>query len=195
MGDDKNPTLSMLVYTGDLGIDSGDAAVGLRARQVQRRAGEEGRTASRSGSTSSPARPCSSPTGWARSTFEGVQAAGCGSRSARPPARGSPSAGVVLALIGLLGSLFIRPRRVWVRARREGEGTMVEVAALDRSGNGEMTEILDEHRRPSCERTERGMSNGDVGDPQRPGDRGGRASSTSWPCWSTSSSGRRCASG
>ena len=27
--------------------------------------------------------------------------------------------GVVLALVGLLGSLFIRPRRVWVRARRQ----------------------------------------------------------------------------
>ena len=36
------------------------------------------------------------------------------------PGKGIALAGVVLALLGLLGSLFIRPRRVWVRARREG---------------------------------------------------------------------------
>jgi cytochrome c biogenesis protein len=53
--------------------------------------------------------------------------------------------GVVLALIGLLGSLFIRPRRVWVRVRREdelGQGTLVEAAALDRSGGGEVSDVL-----------------------------------------------------
>jgi cytochrome c biogenesis protein len=50
--------------------------------------------------------------------------------------------GVVLALIGLLGSLFIRPRRVWVRARRVDGSTLVEVAALDRSGGGELTAVL-----------------------------------------------------
>ena len=50
--------------------------------------------------------------------------------------------GVVLALIGLLGSLFIRPRRVWVRARRSDGGTLVEVAALDRSGGGDLAPVL-----------------------------------------------------
>jgi cytochrome c biogenesis protein len=47
-------------------------------------------------------------------------------------------------LIGLLGSLFIRPRRVWVRVRREGDGTLVEVAALDRSGGGDVSVVVDE---------------------------------------------------
>ena len=41
-------------------------------------------------------------------------------------------------------SLFIRPRRVWVRARREGGVTMVDVAALDRSGGGDVTDVLAE---------------------------------------------------
>jgi cytochrome c biogenesis protein len=49
---------------------------------------------------------------------------------------------VILALVGLLGSLFIRPRRVWVRARRKGGTTLVEVAALDRSGGGDLTAVL-----------------------------------------------------
>jgi cytochrome c biogenesis protein len=50
----------------------------------------------------------------------------------------------VLALIGLLGSLFIRPRRTWVRARREGGVTLVEVAALDRSGGGDVSGVIDD---------------------------------------------------
>ena len=50
--------------------------------------------------------------------------------------------GVVLALVGLLGSLFIRPRRVWVRARRHDGTTLVEVAALDRSGGGDLAPVL-----------------------------------------------------
>jgi len=50
--------------------------------------------------------------------------------------------GVVLALIGLLGSLFIRPRRVWVRARETADGTLVEVAVLDRSGNDEVGAVV-----------------------------------------------------
>ena len=56
----------------------------------------------------------------------------------RTPGKLVALGGVVLALIGLLGSLFIRPRRVWVRARRDEEGTLVEVAGLDRSGNGDV---------------------------------------------------------
>ena len=50
--------------------------------------------------------------------------------------------GVVLALVGLLGSLFIRPRRVWVRARRGDGTTLVEVAALDRSGGGDLAPVV-----------------------------------------------------
>ena len=50
--------------------------------------------------------------------------------------------GVSLALAGLLGSLFIRSRRVWVRARRVDGGTLVEVAALDRSGGGDTATVV-----------------------------------------------------
>ena len=52
--------------------------------------------------------------------------------------------GVVLALLGLLGSLFIRPRRAWVRATRDGEGTLVEVAVLDRAGGDDVSVVLAE---------------------------------------------------
>ena len=43
-----------------------------------------------------------------------------------------PLAGTVLGLAGLIGSLAVRPRRTWVRARREGSRTVVHVAVLDR---------------------------------------------------------------
>ncbi|HZP15761.1 MAG TPA: cytochrome c biogenesis protein ResB, partial [Nocardioides sp.] len=45
--------------------------------------------------------------------------------------------GVSLALFGLMGSLFIRPRRVWVRATPTAGGTLVEIASLDRTGGGD----------------------------------------------------------
>ncbi len=62
----------------------------------------------------------------------------------RTPGKLVALGGVVLALIGLLGSLFIRSRRIWVRARREGDGTLVEVAALERSGGGDVAAVLAE---------------------------------------------------
>src|SRR4029079_2938174 len=48
--------------------------------------------------------------------------------------------GVVLGLVGLLASLFIRPRRMWVRARREGGGTLVEVGGPRRRAGGDLTD-------------------------------------------------------
>ena len=51
--------------------------------------------------------------------------------------------GVVLALLGLLASLFIRPRRTWVRARRNDQGsTDVEVAVLARAGGDDVSAVL-----------------------------------------------------
>jgi cytochrome c biogenesis protein len=40
--------------------------------------------------------------------------------------------GILLAILGLMGSLFIHPRRTWVRVRTVDGRTVVEVAGLDR---------------------------------------------------------------
>lgn len=40
--------------------------------------------------------------------------------------------GILLAILGLMGSLFIHPRRTWVRVRTQDGRTVVEVAGLDR---------------------------------------------------------------
>ena len=53
------------------------------------------------------------------------------------PGKGIALGGMVAALLGLLGSLFIRPRRVWVRATEADNATAVSLAVLDRSGNGD----------------------------------------------------------
>ena len=53
-----------------------------------------------------------------------------------------PLLGTSLGLLGLLGSLFVRPRRTWIRARRTDAGTMVEVAAIDRVPRDEVDRDL-----------------------------------------------------
>ena len=58
------------------------------------------------------------------------------------PARTIALLGVVLALLGLMGSLFIRSPRVWVRVTEGPDGTLVEVAALDRSGGADTDAVL-----------------------------------------------------
>jgi cytochrome c biogenesis protein len=54
---------------------------------------------------------------------------------------------VVLGLIGLMGSLFIRPRRAWVRVTGGADGTVVELAGLDRSSGGDLDVEIDELER------------------------------------------------
>jgi cytochrome c biogenesis protein len=140
MGDDKNPTLSMLVYTGDLGLSNGVpqsvyALDKTGLTEVRKKDGKAFRVDLQLHQT------VQLPDGKGTVTFDGVQ------RWTRLQISRTPDVwltllGVVLALVGLLGSLFIRPRRVWVRARRGDGTTLVEVAALDRSGGGDLAPVL-----------------------------------------------------
>ncbi|HWJ81936.1 MAG TPA: cytochrome c biogenesis protein ResB [Nocardioides sp.] len=146
--DDLNPLLSMLVYTGDLGLDDGSAQSVYvldkdNATPVKKPDGKPFRLDIQPGDT------VKLPDRLGSVTFEGVQP-WVRIQISQSPGKEVALAGVVLALIGLCGSLFIRPRRVWVRARRvegsdEGDtmgGTLVEVAVLDRSGNDEVHEVV-----------------------------------------------------
>jgi len=49
------------------------------------------------------------------------------------PGKGLALSGMVLGLLGLMASLFVRRRRAWVRVTRQDDHTLVEVAGLDRS--------------------------------------------------------------
>lgn len=76
------------------------------------------------------------PDGLGSITFEGI-AQWTQLQVSMQPGRKIALGGVSLALFGLMGSLFIRPRRVWVRATPTAGGTLVEIASLDRTGGGD----------------------------------------------------------
>lgn len=142
MGELNDPLVSMLVYAGDLGLESGvpqSVYVLEKAgtKQVTTPDGKAVRLDLRPGETADL------PDGLGSVTFDGVKE-WQRLQISKTPAKLLTLAGVVLALLGLLGSLFIRPRRLWVRARVVDGATLVEVAALDRSGGGDVTSEIDE---------------------------------------------------
>ena len=140
MGDDRNPTISMLAYVGDLGLDSGvpQSVYELDKAHMQRLSGPDGKMFR---VDLQPGQTIQLPDGAGSVTFTGVRH-WTRLQISRTPDVWLALLGVVLALVGLLGSLFIRPRRVWVRARRHDGTTLVEVAALDRSGGGDLAPVL-----------------------------------------------------
>ena len=152
--DDRNPLVSMLVYTGDLGLDDGESQSVYvldksDATQVTKADGKPLRLDLSVGET------VELPDGLGSVTLEGVEP-WVRVQISQTPGKEVALLGVVLALIGLCGSLYVRPRRVWVRARTvaragaaDGAGdtmagratTVVEVARLHPSGHGDHDEV------------------------------------------------------
>lgn len=127
--DAKNPTVFLTAYTGDLGLDTGvpQSVYTLDTRRM-RQAQEGGRPLARAlavGDTMVVP-------GAGSITFTGLRRFAVLQVAADP---GAPLAlvGSVLALAGLLASLFVRRQRLWVRTTALDEGTRVEVAGLTRS--------------------------------------------------------------
>jgi cytochrome c biogenesis protein len=54
-----------------------------------------------------------------------------------------PLLGIVAGLLGLVTSLTVKPRRTWIRARRDGSRTVVDVAVLDRVPRDDLPADLD----------------------------------------------------
>ena len=148
--DDLKPLVSLLVYTGDLGLDSGASQSVYvldksNAEQVTDEDGKPFRLDLSVGET------IELPDGLGSVSLDRVDP-WVRVQISQTPGKEVALGGMILALIGLCASLFLRPRRVWVRARTvddEGDGdtssmgtTVVEVAGLDRSGNGELDEVL-----------------------------------------------------
>ena len=141
-GNLADPMVSMLVYKGDLNLSNGtpQSVYTLDKSDVTMLRKDDG---SPYRLDLRPGQQVKLPDGLGTVSFDGVERWNR-IQISQTPGKLVALTGVVLALIGLLGSLFIRPRRVWVRVRRDGGGTLVEVAALDRSGGGDTAAVVDE---------------------------------------------------
>jgi cytochrome c biogenesis protein len=123
------PVLAFTVYTGDLGLGNG-------VPQSVYALNQKGLTVARNSSgkpltlTLPIGQTRQLPNGAGTITFNGLK------RWAKLQASSTPAerfalGGVVFGLLGLLGSLYIRPRRIWVRARATKTGSEVDLAGLD----------------------------------------------------------------
>lgn len=131
--DALNPTVFLTAFHGDLGLDDGIAQSVYeldteRLSQFRQENGEAFRVALRPGET------IDLPDGAGSITFEGYER-WVNLQISRNPGEWIALVGAVFAVLGVLGSLFITRRRAWVRVRPVGDGTLVEVAGLDRTDN------------------------------------------------------------
>ena len=142
MGDDINPLLSLNVYTGDLGLDNG-ASQSVYVLDKSKAVALPGKAGQPLRIDLAPGDTVELPEGLGSVTFEEV-VPWQRIQISQTPGKWLALAGVVLALLGLLGSLFVRSRRVWVRAVPSASGTRVEVATLDRSAGGDAGTVVSE---------------------------------------------------
>jgi cytochrome c biogenesis protein len=141
MGNDLNPLISMHVYAGDLNPTGGPQSVYALDTSAAKQVMDPTDPKKPLRLDMKPGQTVTLPNGLGSVTFDKVVRWNRDQIS-QSPGKGLALGGVVLCLIGLLGSLFIRPRRVWVRARTVDGGTLVEVAALDRSGGGDTAAVV-----------------------------------------------------
>ncbi len=152
--DALDPVLSLVPYHGDLGLDAGrpQSVYSLDTKNLTtfpsadpKRLGPSLRL------KLSPGQTVQLPNGAGSIRFDRVDR-WVKLQVSHSPGKGVALAGVLLAILGLMGSLFIRPRRAWVRVTRTGDAdgsgrTVVELAGLDRSSGGDLAGEVDELER------------------------------------------------
>ncbi|WP_371518325.1 cytochrome c biogenesis protein ResB [Kitasatospora sp. NBC_01300] len=139
---DAAPELVLNAFAGDLGTDSGlpQNIYQLNTRKLTQLT-QDGQPAK---ARLKPGQAWDLPDGYGSVTFEGYKQWASFNVSHRP---GNTIAltGAVLAILGLIGSLFVQRRRIWVRAvALPGGGTQVELAGLARSESAKIAEELAE---------------------------------------------------
>jgi cytochrome c biogenesis protein len=129
--DALNPAMSLLAYHGDLGMDDGvpQSVFELDTDDLDKFEKADGKDFRLD---MAPGKTVELPDGLGKVTFDGWQR-WVKVQVSDSPGKGVALAGVVLALFGLMGSLFIRRRRAWVRVTTRDGRSYVEVAGLDRS--------------------------------------------------------------
>lgn len=133
----RDPALLLTAFHGDLGLDDGQpqSVYSLDTSGMKQFRGSDGdafSAALRIGQT------VELPDGYGSVTFDGyvtwVQL-----QISRNSGKELVLAGALLAVAGLLASLYVRRRRVWIRATEGEDGsTVVELAGLQRSDGGDL---------------------------------------------------------
>ena len=160
--DALDPVLSLVPYKGDLGLDTGapQSVYQLDKSGLDTFASTDASLGSAARLKLSVGDTVELPDGAGSIRFDRVDR-WVKLQVSDTPGKGLALGGVLLGIVGLMGSLFIRPRRTWVRARRseeDGGRTVVELAGLDRSSGGDLDTEIDE--------LERQLRTGPTGTPQ-----------------------------
>ena len=137
----RNPAIFLTAYHGDLGLDDGEpqSVYRLDQSELEQFETENGpfRAALSEGET------VELPNGAGTVTFDGY-VRWVNLQVSRNAGKEAALASAVVAVVGLLGSLYIRRRRVWVRAGPDEHGcTVMEVAGLHRSDVGDLQGEID----------------------------------------------------
>jgi cytochrome c biogenesis protein len=131
-----NPAIALFVYSGDLGLGDGlpQSVFALDKDGLTQEVGADGtpvRLLLRPGETARI------PDGLGTISFDGVRQF-ARFQIGHAPGKTLALGAAVLGIAGLLASLFIRPRRAWVRTRERDGRTLVEVARLDRVSGADL---------------------------------------------------------
>ncbi|MFI9328139.1 cytochrome c biogenesis protein ResB [Kitasatospora sp. NPDC052868] len=139
---DAAPELVLNAFAGDLGTDSGLPQNVYQLNQKNLTQLQDGGNPAKA--RLKPGQAWELPDGYGTVTFEGYKQWASFNISHRP-GNEIALAGGVLAILGLIGSLFVQRRRIWVRAvALPGGGTLVELAGLARSESAKIAEELAE---------------------------------------------------
>ena len=144
--DAQNPLLTLQVYRGDLGLDSGvpQSVYSLDTSGLEQIAGRQSKTAS---IELKPGQTKTLPDGTGSITFDGVKRY-VSLDVHHDPSQAFVAGFAVLAVLGLLTSLFVPRRRVWVKAvpRRGAEHGEydLEYAGLARGEDPNLERAVDD---------------------------------------------------
>ncbi|WP_328397860.1 cytochrome c biogenesis protein ResB [Streptomyces sp. NBC_00390] len=136
------PVLALTGYHGSLGVDAGlpQNVYQLDTRKMKQFKDPSGEILK---ARLLPGETMKLPDGAGSITFENEVKEWASFQISQQPGNGWALAGAIAAIAGLVGSLFIQRRRIWVRAVRGEDGvTVVEMAGLGRSESAKLPEEL-----------------------------------------------------
>lgn len=136
------PALNLSAYHGDLRVDAGmpQNVYQLNTSKMKPFKDAKGDIFKQ---TLLPGDSMTLPDGAGSITFEKEIKEWASFQVSQQPGNGLALAGAIAAIAGLVGSLFIQRRRVWVRAVQGDDGvTVVEMAGLGRSESAKLPEEL-----------------------------------------------------